>query len=94
MERNIENESYSTTWVDPKTVVKPYFYPQTSRLGPQKDRNDHKIKSKSKVRIEESIGNKSGSTIWVYPKTVVETYPNPKNSPLGPQKVNNEPKIK
>ena len=57
-------------------------------------KNDPKIKSNSKVKIERNIENESCSTTWVYPKTVVETYTNHKNSPLGPQKVNNEPKIK
>ena len=33
---NIENESCSTTWVDPKTFVKPYSDPQFSPLGPLK----------------------------------------------------------
>ena len=28
IEGNIENESCSTTWVDPKTVVKPYSNPK------------------------------------------------------------------
>ena len=35
VEENIENESSSTTWVDPKIVVKPYSNPQTSPLEPQ-----------------------------------------------------------
>ena len=51
----MENESCSTAWVDLKTLVEPYSNPQTSLLGPQKDKNDPKIKSKSNIRIE---GNK------------------------------------
>ena len=64
-------------------------------LGPQKVKNDPKIKSKSK---EGQNWNKYRK--WkLYnslsrPKTAVEPYPNPKNSPLGPQKVKNDPKIK
>ena len=77
-----------------KTVVETYPNPKNSPLEPQKVKNDPKIKSNSKVRIERNIENESCSTIWVYPKTVVETYPNPKNSTLGPQKVNNDPKFK
>ena len=36
IERNIENESCSTTWVDPKTVVKPYPIPKIANQGPKK----------------------------------------------------------
>ena len=46
IERNKENESYSTTWVEPKTVFEPYPNPKNSPLGPQKVKNDPKIKSK------------------------------------------------
>ena len=110
IEGNIENESCSTIWVDPKTVIEPYSDPKNSPLGPQKVKNDPKIKSKSKskVRIEGTIENKSFSTTWVDPKIVFQ--PNfdpeisplgpqkvkktPKKSPLGPQKVKNDPKIK
>ena len=42
---------------------------------PQKIKNDPKIKSKSKVRIEENIENKSFSTTWVDPKIVFQPYP-------------------
>ena len=51
IERNKENESCSTTWVDLKTVVVPYSNPEISPLGHQKVKNDPKIKSKSNVRI-------------------------------------------
>ena len=57
-------------------------------------KNDPKIKSKSKVRVEGTIENKSCSTTWVDPKIVFEPYPDQKNSPLGPQKVKNDPKNK
>ena len=57
IEGNIENESVSTTWVDPKTVGEPYCDPQTSPLGSQKDKNNPKIKSNSKVTIQEIIEN-------------------------------------
>ena len=64
-----------------------------SQLGPQKVKNDPKIKSKSNVRIEGNIENESCSTTWEDPKTVFGPYNNPKKSPLGPQKVKNDPKI-
>ena len=59
-EGNIENESCSTTLVDPKTVVKPYSDPQTSPLGPQKVKNYSKIRLNG--RIERIIENESCST--------------------------------
>ena len=62
MERNKENESCSTTLVDPKKGVEPYPNPKNSPLGPQKVKNDPKIKSKSNVRIEGNIENESCST--------------------------------
>ena len=40
----IENKSCSTTVVDPKIVAKPYPDPENSPLGPQKVKNDPKIK--------------------------------------------------
>ena len=36
--------------------------PKNSRLGPKKVKTDHKIKSKSKVRIERNIENERCST--------------------------------
>ena len=44
IERNKENESYSTTWLDPKTVVDPYPSPKNAPVGPQKVKNNPKIK--------------------------------------------------
>ena len=46
----------------PQTVFKPYPNPKNNPLGPQKLKNDPKIKSKSKVRIERNIENESYST--------------------------------
>ena len=60
--------------------------------SPKKKKSDPKIKSKSKVKIEENIENKSCSTIWVDQETVFESYNDPKNSQLWPQKVKKEPK--
>ena len=83
---NIEDESWSTTWVDLKTVVEPYSDHKANPLGPQKDKNDSKIKSKSNVTIQGIIENESCSTTWVDPKTVFEPHIEPKNIPLGSQK--------
>ena len=71
----------------PQNSFKHYPDPKNSSLGPQKIKNDPKIESKSKVRIEGTIENKSCSSTWVDPKTFFEPYPDPKNSPLGLQKV-------
>jgi len=57
IERNKENESCSTTLVDPKTVFELYPNPKNSLLGPQKVKNDPKIKSKSNVRIDRNKEN-------------------------------------
>ena len=73
--------------IRPQNSFKPHIEPKNSPLGPQKVKNDPKIKSKSNVRIERNKENESCSTTWVDPKLVVEPYPNPKNSPLGPPKL-------
>ena len=36
IEKNKEDESCSTAWLDPKTVDEPYSNPKNSPLGPQK----------------------------------------------------------
>ena len=56
---NSKNISY---WVDPKSFFEPYPDPKNSPLGPQKVKNDPKIKSKSNVRMEGNIENESCST--------------------------------
>ena len=48
IQRNKENESCSTTWIDPNSVVEPYPNPKNSSLEPQKVKNDPKIKSECK----------------------------------------------
>ena len=58
-----KNESCLTTWVDTKTVFEPHIEPKNSQLGPQKVKNNHKIKLKSNVRIEGNKENKSICTI-------------------------------
>ena len=61
----MQNRNHSTTWVNPKTIYELFPSPINSSLGPQKVKNDPKIKSKSNVRIEENIENESFSTTWV-----------------------------
>ena len=46
----------------PQNIFEPYPNPKKSPLGPQKVKNDPKIKSKSKVRIERNIENENCST--------------------------------
>ena len=65
--------SYSTTWVEPKTVFEPFYSPKNSPLGPQKVKNDPKIESKSNVRIERNKENESCSTTWVDPPQLQST---------------------
>ena len=56
----------------PKISFEPYPDPKNSPLGPQKVKDDPKIKSKSNVRIEGNTENEGCSTTWVDPKTVFE----------------------
>ena len=72
-------------WLDSKTVFEPFLNPKNGPLGPQKVKNDPKIKSKSNVRIEPDP-NPQNSPFFA---------PNSqKNCPSGPQDVENDPKIK
>ena len=71
----------------PKTVFEPYTDPKNCPFRQKKVKTDSKIKSKSKVIIEENVENKSLSTTWVDHKTYFQPYPDPKNSSLGSQKV-------
>ena len=58
-------------------------------MGPQKAKNNPKLRSKLKVKIEVSIEKKSWESIRVDPKTAFRPYPNSKNSLFGPQKAKN-----
>ena len=71
----------------PVPDFEPYPNQKNSPLGPQKVKNDPKIRSKSKGRISWTIENKSCSAVWVGPETYFHPYPKPKNSPFGPKKV-------
>ena len=85
MERNKENESCLTTWVDPKSIVEPYPNPEISPLGPQKDKNGPKIESKSNVKIKRSKENESCSATWVDTKSMLNPTPTPKIARWGHQ---------
>ena len=49
-----ENESCSTTWVDSKTVVKPYSNPLSSPFGPHKTRMTPKLSQSQMSEFKES----------------------------------------
>ena len=63
-------------------------------MGPQKAKNDPKIKPTINIRIQGNVENKSYSAILVDPKKVLQPHTNPKNITLGPQKGQNNPKLK
>ena len=50
----IEDKSYSTTWVDPKTAFEPYPNPKNSPLGPQKVKNDAKFIQNKKLELKKT----------------------------------------
>ena len=74
-------------------MFEPFPDPKYRQSGPQKVKNDPKVKSKSNVRIEGKIETDSCSITRVDPKTVVKPILNPKNSSLGPKKAKDDPKI-
>ena len=67
--------------------------PKITHWDPKTPKNGPKIKSKLKVRIQESIEKESCLALWLDPKNVFEPYLSPKNSPLGPKKLMKDPKI-
>ena len=88
-----ENKSWESIRVDPKTAFEPYPNPKHSRLGPQKAKNDPKIRPTINVRIQGNIENKSYSAIQVDPKNVLQPHTNPKNITLGPPKAQKKLKL-
>ena len=70
------------------------YLPEQSIEGLSPLKKQNKIKSKSKVRVEENIKNKSCSIRWVDPKTVCEPFPHFQKSSFGPQKGQNNPRDK
>ena len=75
-------------WAGPKKDFEPYPNPKNSPLGPHKAKNDPKIRSTLKVRIQGSTENKSYSDAWVDPKNVLSLTPTP------PKKKQKQPQIK
>ena len=65
---------------------------QKNLSGPKKAKNDSKIKSKSKVSIEENIEIQSYSTRWVDPKPVFEPNPATPQGNYGLKKSETTPK--
>ena len=67
-EENIENKSCSTTWLDSKTVFKPYPNPKLAHLGPQKVKNDPQ--TLSQIQKTGIMENEICSTTWIDIKVV------------------------
>ena len=88
IEGNIEDDSGSTTWVDPKTVFEPYLDLKNSPFEPQKEQ---RLRSKSKVIIEGSTENKFFSAPWLDPKIVM--FSPKKKCPLRPPKAKSTLKL-
>ena len=83
--------SVRSSYSHPDLLVIQHPNPENGPLGPQKVKNDPKIKSNWKVRIERIIEN--CSTTWIHSKTVFERYTDPNDYPLDRQKVKRDPKI-
>ena len=54
IEQNVENRSFSTTWVDPKTVFEPYPDPKNSPLGPPKVKMTPKLSQNQVTELKET----------------------------------------
>ena len=50
----IQNESLSTTWVDPKTVLEPHIEPKNSPLGPRKSKMTPKSCQNQMSKLKEA----------------------------------------
>ena len=77
-----ENKSCSSIWGEPKTFFEPNPDPKNSPLGPQKLKNEPKIKSNSNVRIEGIIENESCLITWDRAKNRFQTLLQPPNQPI------------
>ena len=49
-----ENESFKTTWVDPKTFFEPFPNPQNSPLGPKKTKKTQKLRQNQMSELKET----------------------------------------
>ena len=74
-------------------MIESFSNPKYSPLGPQKVKNDPKIKSKINVGFERNKEKEICSTTWVDPKTVAEPCPKPKNSQVGSKNSKMTPKL-
>ena len=74
----IENESCSTTWVNPKTVFEPHIELENSPLDLKKSETNPKL-SQNQVSELKETENKKCCTIWVDAKTIW-TWPTTRNS--------------
>ena len=61
----------------PQNGSQTFPQPQNSPLGPQKVKNDHKLESKSNVRIGGNIENECCSTILVLPENFLNSHQPP-----------------
>ena len=77
----------------PQNIFEPYLDPQICPLGPQKVKNNPKIKSKEKVRIEGTIEKKVVQLHEWTPYLIPGTIPRPQICLLGQQKVKNNLKL-
>ena len=84
---------FLSKWVDPKTVFQLYNDSKNNPLGPQKVKNNPKIKSKEKVRIEGTIEKKVVQLHEWTPYLIPGTIPRPQICLLGQQKVKNNLKL-
>ena len=71
-----------------------FSQPPISPIGPQKVKNDPKMKSNSKVGFEEILENEKSSTTWVDHKIVFQPYTDSKNSPLEARNSKKDSQIK
>lgn len=76
----IENESYSVKQIDLKNILKIFLAPKLAHSAPKKD---PKIRSRWKVRFEESIEKK---VVYLYEYTTFLIFPQPQKEPIeGPK---------
>ena len=76
-----EIKFFLSKWVDPKTVFQLYNDSKNNPLGPQKVKNNPKIKSKEKFRIEGTIetsvalATESSVYVWSRAPAVIVNIP-------------------
>ena len=79
IEVSIENKNYSTTWLDPKTVLELYPDPKNSPLGLRKVKNVHRnSKLHDRAEIEPNSEKKVISLYEETQKQFLNPFPTPK----------------